>query len=123
MTAPEPSADLALPAELKEAEGREDDTESGIREIRIRGTLEEEEVRKVLEAALDAWADEKDLTHIRGPVTLVLVVDEGGKVARAWVQNKEDLDPEDLRALLGHAGELSFPTTEARSTVFADLSF
>ncbi len=108
---PGSSADAALPAELEEKDSKEDDTEPGIREIRIRGTLNEEEVRTVLEAALEAWVDEEDLAHIRGPVTLALVVDEDGKVARAWVRNKETLDEEDLRVLLEHARDLSFPET------------
>jgi Ca-activated chloride channel family protein len=117
------SAELALPAELKEEERKKDDADSGIREIRIRGTLGEEEVRKVLEAALDAWADEEDMKHIRGAVTLVMTVEADGRIVRAWVQNKEVLEEEELRALLEHAHGLSFPRTGARSTVLVDLSF
>ena len=120
---PGSSADAALPAELEERNSKEDDTEPGIREIQIRGTLEEVVVRTIMEAALEAWVDEEDLAHIRGPVTLALVVDEDGKVARAWVRNKGNLEEEDLRVLLEHARDLSFPETQARSTVYVDLSF
>ncbi len=120
---PGSSADAALPAEPEERDRKEEDTESGIQEVRIRGTLDEEEVRTVLEAALEEWADEKDLAHIRGPVMLALAVDADGKVARAWVQNREDFDEEDLRVLLEHARGLSFPKTEARSTIYVTFSF
>ncbi len=121
--APGSSADAALPAELKEEERKEEDTEPGIREIRIRGTLHEEEVRTVLEAALEAWADDEDLANIIGSLTLALVVDADGKVARAWALDKGALDEEGLRVLLEHAQGLSFPKTQARSTVCVDLSF
>jgi len=117
------SADAALPAELKEEERTEDDAEWGIREIRIRGTLREEEVRTVLEAALEEWVDEEDLTEMRGPVMLTLIVDEDGKVASARARNKEALDEEDLRVLLEHALGLSFPGSEARSTILINLTF
>jgi hypothetical protein len=117
------SADAALPAELKEEERKEDDAECGIREIRIRGTLNEKEVRTVLEAALEEWDDEGDLSDIRGPVMLTLIVDEDGKVASAWTRNKEALNEEDLRVLLEHALGLSFPGSETRSTIIIDLTF
>ncbi len=120
---PGSSADAASPAELKEEERKEDDTESGIRKIRIRGTLDEEEARTVLEAALEEWVEEEALADVRGPVTLALVVDEDGKVARAWVRNKGPLDEEALRVLLEHAHDLSFPKTEARSTIYVTFSF
>ena len=120
---PGSSADAALPVELEEEDSKEDDTEPGIREIRIRGTLNEEDVRTVLEAALEAWADDEDLANIIGSLTLALVVDADGKVARAWVQDKGALDEEGLRVLLEHAQDLSFPKTQARSTVYVDLSF
>jgi hypothetical protein len=108
---------------LREEEGKEDDRQSGIRDIRIRGTLEEQAVRKVLEEALEAWAEEEDLADIRGPVKLGLTVDEDGNVARAWVQNKEVLDEDALDLLLELAGGLSFPGSEAYSTIFVELTF
>ncbi len=120
---PESLADAALPAELEEEERKEDDAEYGVREIQIRGTLDEEEVRTVLEAALEEWVDEEALADARGPVTLALVVDEDGKVARTWVRNEGTLDGEALRVLLEHAHDLSFPETEARSTLYVTFSF
>jgi len=116
------SAGLALPAELREEKRKEDDAQYGIREIRIRGTLNEEAVRRVLEAALDEWGDEEDMADIRGPVTLGLIVNKDGKVSRAWAQDKEELDEEHLRVLLEYARGLCFPKTEARSTVIVDLT-
>ena len=117
------SADAASPAELEEKDSKGDDTEPGVLEIRIRGTLNTEEARRVLETAFDVWTDEEDLANIRGSVTLALIVDEDGTVARAWVQNKEDLDEEDLDALLELARALCFSETEARSTLIVDLMF
>jgi Ca-activated chloride channel family protein len=119
---PGSSADAALPAEMEEKDDLADETESTVSKIRIRGTLDAEEVRKVLEEALEAWTKEKDLAHIQGTVMLALEVSTDGKVARAWIRNKEAFDDEDLGLLLEHARSLSFPRAEARSTIFADLS-
>jgi Ca-activated chloride channel family protein len=123
MALSESTADRALPAESREEEGKEDDRQSGIGEIRIRGTLEEDAVRKVMGDALQAWAEEEDFTSTLGPVTLALTVDEDGNVSRAWVQDTEGLDEEALDLLLELAEGLSFPGSEACSTVFVELMF
>jgi Ca-activated chloride channel family protein len=119
---PESSSNVTLSDELAEKDVPEEEAESAIRKIQIRGTLDAEEVRKILEAALEAWAAEKDLAHLQGTVRLALEVTTDGKVARAWIQNKEAFQEEDLEALLEHARGLSFPGSEARSTLFVELS-
>lgn len=111
------SADEALPAGRVEEERREEDKETGIRELRISGTLREEDVRRVLAEALEAWAEERALGGLPGKVTLALAVDADGNVAEAWLWNKGAFRPEALRRLLEKARSLSFPGTGGRSTV------
>ncbi len=123
VAAPGSSADAALPVERKEKDDFEDERESGVSNILIRGTLSADDVRSILETALEAWIDEKGLASLRGVVTLSLVVEEDGTVTHVWVRNKEDFEPEDLRVLREYALDLSFPGSEARSTITVDLSF
>ncbi len=123
-TVPRTSADAALPVELEEKDGyRDERRESGVRNILIRGTLTPDDVRTILEAALEGWVEEKDLAGLRGSVSLSLVVNEEGEVVHAWVRNKEALDAEELQVLLEHARGLLFPRSEARSSLSVDLWF
>ena len=76
-----------MPAGVEEESREKEQDESSIEQIRIHGTLDEGEVRPVLEKALEAWARDKGLADIRGTVVLALAVDAVGKVDRAWVRN------------------------------------
>ena len=116
-------SDAARPAAGLEEEIQEKEQgDSSIERIRIHGTLDEGEVRPVLEEALEAWARDKGLANIQGTVVLALAVDADGRVARAWVRNKEALDEEALRLLLEKAGGLLFPESEARSILWVTFS-
>lgn len=117
------SADASLPTELEEGVRKDEQAVSGIKKIRIRGTLAEEDVRIVLERALEAWARDRDLSRMEGTLILVLRVEPDGTVVRAWVQNKEAFAEEALTILLEKARGLRFPRTGARSHVYASFSF
>jgi hypothetical protein len=121
--APGSWADAATPAELEEEGRTKEDFESGIKKIRIRGTLAEQEVRRILERALEEWSRDRDLSQIEGTLILVLTVEPDGKVTQAWVQNKEAFEDEALAVLLEKARKLRFSKTRARSHVYVNLSF
>jgi hypothetical protein len=124
-TSPVPGslADAASPAELEEKDREKEDGGIRIEQIRVRGTLSEEAVRRVLEAALKEWSGDTDLSGIRGTLVLALTVEADGRVTHAWVQNKEAFKEGAMRVLLERARGLAFPKTKVRSYVHVSVSF
>jgi Ca-activated chloride channel family protein len=116
-------ADTESPAELEEEPRKKEDAGIRIRKIQVRGTLAEEAVRRVLDKVLKEWSRDTDLSPIQGTLVLALTVEADGKVAQAWVQNKEAFKEEALRVILERARGLAFPKTEVRSHIHVTMSF
>jgi len=115
-----PDGGPAGPAEEASA-GRAQDPR--VEELRIRGTLEEAHVRKVLEEAAAAWAQASCLQGLAGTVHLWLKVDADGRVASVRVREEAPLGEEAAACLREKAQALRFPASAAVSTVRATLSF
>ncbi len=115
------SEDLAEPEE--EAKVEKDVPAVVIEEVRVRGTLDEAEVRRVLEKAVKKWSRERCMAGLQGTLVLSLEVLPSGKACHVRIRDAEDREEMALKCLIKKAQRLSFSGTQAKTHIHVKLSF
>ncbi len=94
-----------------------------IKEMKIRGAINEEAVRRTLLKAIKSWCRSGDMADLRGTIILSLEVLASGKIHRAWIPEKEQRPTKVFNRLEKKAKRLLFPPAATKSYIHLKLVF
>ncbi|MEW6444158.1 MAG: VIT domain-containing protein [bacterium] len=118
LTGPDGSAPAATAPDKEKAAAR-----LRVAGVRVKGGIEEQAARSVLEEALEKWSEEQALSSLRGTLVLALEILPDGKVGRAWTRDERLVGEAPLEKLLERARGLVFPASEVKSVVLVELAW